>query len=270
MKKNNWSGERLETFIQNRDTIDHLHRYAIAMEYTAGKTILDIASGEGYGTSLMSQTAAFAYGVDIDADAIARARTKYVRPNLEFREGRADAIPLEDHSVDVLISFETLEHHDKHQEMMLEVRRVLKPGGLMLISTPDKKYYTDQRKSFKNEFHVKELYKEEFRTLVSAHFAHSQMLSQTYINGISLIRDEAASAQKIYGGNFDALHFPELPALYLVMIASDSPFEPQPQTIFEGSVVLDKAMAQTYTQSASYRIGHFLLSPVRWFKALRR
>lgn len=268
MTAKNWTGERLETFIQNRDTIDHLHRYAIAATYTANKTVLDIASGEGYGTNLLSKNAAFAYGVDIDAATIANAKSKYRRDNLSFSVGSADAIPLEDQSVDVVVSFETLEHHDRHHEMMTEVRRVLKPGGLMLLSTPDKLYYSDKR-NFNNKFHVKELYKKEFVDLVSGHFKQVQLLSQTYINGISLIRDDQESEMTtLYSGNFDQVDHPEIHPLYLITLASDNDFSKQQQSIFDGSTIMDEAIAHKYVSSTSYRIGHFLLTPARFFKRL--
>lgn len=263
MKDKNWTGERLETFIQNRDTIDHLHRYAIATHYTKGKTVLDIASGEGYGTNLLAGNAAFAYGVDIDPRTIANAVRKYQKDNLKFSVGSADRMPLEDRSVDVIVSFETLEHHDKHEEMMREIKRVLKPGGLMLLSTPNKLYYSDKR-NFDNKFHVKELYKQEFIDLVSAHFKMMQLLDQTYINGISLIKE--TEAVTVYSGNFSKVTYPEIDPLYLVALASDANFERQRQSIFDGSAIMEEATMKKYTQSHSYRIGRFILSPLRLFK----
>lgn len=266
MKKKNWTGERLETFIQNRDTIDHLHRYAIAANYTKDKTILDIASGEGYGTHLLAEHAAFAYGVDIDPTAIENAKRKYHKSNLKFSVGSADKIPLDNQSVDVVVSFETLEHHDKHQEMMAEVQRILRPGGLLLISTPDKLYYTNQR-NFHNKFHVKELYKQEFSDLLTTNFKHFQLLNQTYINGISLVKPEGnGMPETIYAGNFDKVTFPDIKPLYLIALASDTDFVKQQQSFFDGSEIIEKAIRNEYTGSYSYRIGHFLLAPFRFLK----
>ena len=61
-----WTGERLETFIYTRDAIEHLHRYSLISKYISGKTVLDIACGEGYGSNIISKTAATVFGVDID------------------------------------------------------------------------------------------------------------------------------------------------------------------------------------------------------------
>ena len=85
MKK--WTGERLETFIYNRIAIEHLHRYAIASNHIKDKVVLDIASGEGYGTSLMSKIASFVYGVDVDEESIFQAKLKYKKENIEFLQG---------------------------------------------------------------------------------------------------------------------------------------------------------------------------------------
>lgn len=69
-KIKDWTGERLETFVFNETTIEHLHRYAIAMEFCSGKTVLDIACGEGYGSNLLSAKATHVTGMDADAITI--------------------------------------------------------------------------------------------------------------------------------------------------------------------------------------------------------
>jgi ubiquinone/menaquinone biosynthesis C-methylase UbiE len=264
----NWSGERLETFIENRDTIDHLHRYAVAADYIAGKIVLDIASGEGYGSNLMSNVAAKVYGVDIDAEVVANAKAKYKKSNLEYNQGSADAIPLPDASIDVVVSFETIEHHDRHDEMMAEIKRVLKPGGLTIISTPDKLYYTDKR-NFSNKFHVKELYKEEFHTLISRYFKNVQLLNQTYVNGNSILRrDESAEKMRLYRGDYSGITPYEADPLYLIAIASDNDFARQKMSVFDGAAIVASEARNLYTQSHSYKIGQFILSPLRWAKRI--
>ena len=78
-----------------------------------------------------------------------------------------------DARVDFVVSFETIEHHDQHLQMMMEIRRVLRPDGVLIISSPDKHEYSDVP-GFKNEFHVKELYLSEFVDLLSSHFSPRQ------------------------------------------------------------------------------------------------
>src|SRR5258706_15489259 len=117
MKRKKYTGERLETHEQGEGMIEHLHRYAIAMEKCRGKSVLDIASGEGYGSSLLATTALKVTGVDIDAETVRAANEKYTIKNnkLEFLQGSADHIPFATGIFDIVVSFETIEHHDKHQ-----------------------------------------------------------------------------------------------------------------------------------------------------------
>ena len=77
----NWTGERLETFVYSRDAIEHLHRYALAKKYVNNKVVLDIASGEGYGSNLLCANAKHVYGVDIEEKVIERAKKKYKKNN---------------------------------------------------------------------------------------------------------------------------------------------------------------------------------------------
>ncbi|MEN2489816.1 class I SAM-dependent methyltransferase [Flavobacterium sp. B11] len=265
MKK--WTGERLETFIQTRDSIEHLHRYAIVSDYITGKVVLDIACGEGYGSNLMAKNASFVYGVDIDVDTIDKAKSKYQKENLEFRIGRADKIPLESNSIDVVVSFETLEHHDKHQEMMVEVKRVLRKDGLLIISTPDKLHYSDGR-NFKNEFHVKELYKEDFKKLIMTYFDKMQVLTQVYCGGMSIIQDETdQDDMRIFSGNFLTIKNEFINPLYLIIIASDTNFIEYKRSFFNGEKIQEIGVVAKVKNSNSYKLGHFILIP---FKALKR
>ncbi|MBC8022844.1 MAG: class I SAM-dependent methyltransferase, partial [Burkholderiales bacterium] len=97
--------------------------------------------------------------------------------NLEFKTGSCTAIPAPDASIDVAISFETLEHIREQEEFLAELGRVLKPDGILVVSCPNKAEYTDKRGT-ENEFHVKELYREELAELVAKGFPHSTWYGQ--------------------------------------------------------------------------------------------
>ena len=150
-----WTGERYLPEITGDIELEHLHRYAIARDLAYGKDVLDIACGEGYGSELLATVARKVTGVDISEETIAHAARKYVRPNIAFAVGSCACIPLADASVDLVVSFETIEHHDRHLEMMQEIRRVLRPAGVLIISSPDKHEYSDVP-DYKNEYHVKD------------------------------------------------------------------------------------------------------------------
>ena len=172
---------------------EHLHRYLIARELAGGKVVLDIACGEGYGSAMLAGVGSRVIGVDISEEAVAHARSKYANENLEFLEGRADEIPLPEASVDLVVSFETIEHHDKHAEMMAEVHRVLRPEGLLIMSSPDKREYSDVP-GYSNPFHVKELYLEEFTALLGHHFRNVAILGQRICYGSVIASDQADEA----------------------------------------------------------------------------
>jgi len=217
-----FTGERFVPEATGNIAIEHLHRYYSALPLVAGKTVLDIASGEGYGSALLASLAAHVYGVDIAADAVAHAKSKYVGDTLEFRVGSCTAIPLPDHSVDVIVSFETLEHHDQHEESMREFKRVLRPGGALLISSPDKKNYSDLR-GFHNAFHVKELYEEEFRDLLQRHFRQTQFFSQRIAFGSVLlpVSTPSTASSHLYRGGEIISSAGMVEPLYHLALASD-------------------------------------------------
>jgi SAM-dependent methyltransferase len=201
-----WTGERLTTGKDNEIVIHHLHRYAIALDLVKNKIVLDIASGEGYGGNLLSKNAKNVIGVDIDTTVIEFAKSKYKKYNLEFKVGSADKIPVESNSIDVVVSFETIEHHDKHDEMFEEIIRVLKPDGILIMSSPDKLNYRDIPK-FYNPFHIKELYREEFKQLIEKHFKNATIYYQSVVYG-SLIVPENGLGKNFseFEGDFEKIN----------------------------------------------------------------
>ncbi|MBC2704930.1 glycosyltransferase [Desulfobacula sp.] len=176
-----FTGERfVSTLNEPEMSYEHWHRYLYAGYFVEDKVVLDIASGEGYGTFLLSSAKARKiFGVDIDPEAVRNAREAYENTNLEFINGSIASIPLASGSIDVLISFETIEHVDQtHQNMFLdEIERVLKPDGILIISTPNKLTYSDIP-DYKNEFHIKEFYVDEFLDFLSPKFKHIELLGQ--------------------------------------------------------------------------------------------
>ena len=174
---NEFTGERFLPECTGEIWAEHWHRYLFAAGRVAGLDVLDVACGEGYGSSLLAKHAKSVTGVDIDADTVARARSKYRAPGLRFEAGSVSRLPLPDASFDCVVSFETLEHLTEQEEMLAELRRVLRPEGFIVISTPNKVEYSEKR-DFNNEFHVRELYEHEFRELLGRHFGAQQWYGQ--------------------------------------------------------------------------------------------
>jgi GT2 family glycosyltransferase/SAM-dependent methyltransferase len=222
--KMEFTGERFVPQVHGTIELEHMHRYLMACEIASGKDVLDIACGEGYGSARMAQFARQVYGVDISAEAVAHAKAVYAATNVRFMEGSCETIPLPDNSVDLVVSFETIEHHDKHDEMMLEIKRVLRPGGVLIISTPDKQTYSIET-NYQNPYHVKELLAQEFKDLLSKHFTHSEHFGQKITYGSSILLQEGSSPQKTYWNDNDRILSTDgsFKPLYILSIVSDSP-----------------------------------------------
>ncbi|NKE47099.1 methyltransferase domain-containing protein [Roseomonas frigidaquae] len=168
--------------VQGQIEFEHLHRYCIARDLCDGLDVLDVASGEGYGAAILAGLARSVVGVEIDAASVAHAQAQYAHDRLRFLCGDAQALPLEDASIDLVVSFETLEHLPDQVRFLSEVRRVLRPGGMFLVSTPERMVYSAAG-SDPNPYHVLELTEGEFGTLLQRHFASSQVLRQRPVLG---------------------------------------------------------------------------------------
>jgi SAM-dependent methyltransferase len=243
MERLEWSGERYVPHVDGNIRLEHLHRYLLAREWCRGRRVLDIACGEGYGCDLLAPVALSVVGVDNAHMAVAHARRQYGRRGVAFAAGGCAAIPLRDRSVDLVVSFETIEHHDQHDEMMREFKRVLAPGGLLVISSPDRRQYSDIP-GYTNPFHVKELYREEFEDLLRRHFTHVAMAGQRVKAGSLLWPLETGCL-----GPFDGYSHaddgravvPLDPPMYLVAAASDDPVPPMRAGLLDGGTFFWKA-----------------------------
>jgi 2-polyprenyl-3-methyl-5-hydroxy-6-metoxy-1,4-benzoquinol methylase/glycosyltransferase involved in cell wall biosynthesis len=217
-----WTGERYLPSIHGGVELEHFHRYLFAEQIVKGKRVLDIASGEGYGSALLARSAAYVTGVDISAEAVVHAKVTYHADNLTYLVGSCAAIPLPDHSIDIVVSFETIEHHDQHEAMMSEIKRVLTVEGVLLISCPDKYEYSDKT-GYRNEYHVKELYREEFVHLLAAYFKCCTMFGQRAVYGSLILQSVGGLECETY--KIDDKLAPPVDglanAVYLIAIASD-------------------------------------------------
>ena len=220
-----WTGERYLPEQGGETGLEHGHRYLLARDLAAGRAVLDLACGEGYGSATLASAARSVVGIDIDERSVAHARARYTQPNLEFRTGRTDRIPLPDACIDLVVSFETIEHHDAHEAMMTEFRRVLRPGGVVCISSPDRYEYSE-RPGTSNPYHVHELTAPEFEQLLRRHFRHVRLFGQRVRYG-SFIgpADGKPSRMRSFEAQDGEVHETDGFArpLYLLAYASDEP-----------------------------------------------
>lgn len=159
----------------------HLARYEFSKQFVKGKIVLDIACGAGYGSALLAETAKKVYGVDICEDVITYARQEYKNRDIAFLKGDARNIPILSNSIDVAVSFETLEHITEQDIFLSEIKRVLKKKGILIISTPNKESYG----KINNQFHKKELNKKEFSRLLNKYFKNSVTFNQNSVTAIN-------------------------------------------------------------------------------------
>ena len=171
--------------------MEHYHRYLLAKSLAVGKDVLDIASGEGYGSAILATVANSVIGVDLSGESVDHAASVYHMDNLRYRQGDAAAIPLPDACVDLVVSFETIEHHARHEEMMREVVRVLRPGGVLCLSSPERAVNADILPPHSNPYHVRELYRAELVELVERHFSRQELYAQKIVFGSMIIRETA-------------------------------------------------------------------------------
>jgi SAM-dependent methyltransferase len=166
------SGERMVPAGSDAQTFwEHTERYRFATGFVSGLDVLDIACGEGYGSAaLLRAGARSVVGVDIAPEAVEHARQRY---KVDARVGSALDIPLGDRSVDFVVSFETIEHLERPEQFLRECARVLRPGGRILLSTPNATTSANV-----NPFHVSEMTVAELAQLLATWFSDPAFFAQ--------------------------------------------------------------------------------------------
>ena len=157
---------------------EHWHRYHFIQNLIRGKRILDVASGEGYGTAFLANYAASAIGLDLSVEATSTAKQRYgVKSGAHFVAGDCRELPIASASMDVVVSFETLEHIEHQVKFIAEIDRVLAVDGLLVLSTPNRPVYNADG-VIKNSFHFEELDEGELRELLRQRFPSQRWFAQ--------------------------------------------------------------------------------------------
>lgn len=174
-----------ERFVDNQRMgrelfLQHMGRYLFASPYVSGKIVLDAACGSGFGSEILSQKAKKVVGVDISWEAIQYCKTHYKKPNLSFIQMNCNSLAFSASTFDIIVSFETLEHIQNVEVFLPELRRVLKKGGLLIMSTPNRENFSIYTRGIKNPFHCKEFTVDEFVKLVGNYLKLEDLLGQKY------------------------------------------------------------------------------------------
>jgi SAM-dependent methyltransferase len=148
----------------------HLAAYRAAAPRCRG-LVVDAGCGEGYGAALLASHTRTVVGLDYDAPALARAVRQHP-PVGGFARSNVVALPLADACVDVVVSLQVIEHIWTPHDLLHEAARVLRPGGLMLLTTPNRLTFSPGLRRGErptNPFHVREFDAQELAALVGEH-----------------------------------------------------------------------------------------------------
>ncbi|CAN7278520.1 class I SAM-dependent methyltransferase [Paenibacillus sp. LjRoot56] len=193
-----YTGER---FIPNCDgpeiEAEHVHRYRIISGCSSikGMKVLDAGCGTGYGSFILAQSAESVIGIDISHETIEWCKEHYeVQDNLTFKQASLEELPFIDAEFDCIINFEVIEHVDKNiqRAFLKEAKRVLKSTGVIIMSTPNKRIYTD-KSGYHNPFHVSEFYEDEFINYLAEEFEAIKMYNQSIFTVSSILNETEAS-----------------------------------------------------------------------------
>ena len=147
---------------------EHRARYWWAVQWVAGKRVLDAGCGTGYGTAMLGDGSPHALmGMDISTEALAEAREK-LGDEVELVQAGVHDLPFDPESFDVVVCFEVIEHVDRQRDALAELKRVLRPGGVLLISRPEE-FLSDLEARFQNvELHHAEPGSETYTIAVAS------------------------------------------------------------------------------------------------------
>jgi 2-polyprenyl-3-methyl-5-hydroxy-6-metoxy-1,4-benzoquinol methylase len=269
-RKIKFTGERLIPSVHGFIKSEHLHRYALAGEFSENKIVLDVACGEGYGTKLISKSAKLIWGLDIDEESIINAKNKYQASNLNYEFGDIDNMPFDDKKFDLVICFETIEHVKNYHNTLNEIKRVIKDDGILIMSTPNKLVYSDNR-NFKNKYHTYEFYIDEYKSWINNNFINNTFLFQSQILGSYLYVEPNQSIINFKGNYTDISKINNLDFKYVISISSNTKNTNTNSSIFFDSDSTD--LFEMYCKkSLSYKIGNIILYPfkliIKWIESL--
>src|SRR5580704_9918878 len=230
-----FTGERLTASVHGQIELEHYHRYLFSRGFCRDRDVLDVASGEGYGAAHLAQVARQVVGVEYAGPTVHNAARNFPRANLCFVQADARSLPVGNASIDVVTSFETIEHFDRQEDFVAEARRVLRPDGCFIVSTPDRDIYTPPGAAL-NPFHVREFDRAEFLDLLHRHFRYVSLIRQRPMLTSAMMPEEPASVAPLIFERVEDQTFASDTALpgapYLIAIASEMVPKLAPVSLF--------------------------------------
>lgn len=263
---------------------EHEARYRWAASIVRDRVVLDAGCGVGYGSDiLLAAGARRVVAIDIAADAVETARTEGASA-IEFAPGDLRRLPFPDDSFDVVACFEVIEHIEEQDAVLDEFARVLRPAGVLLVSSPNRKVYLPG-----NPHHVRELTPDELEGALRGRFSQVQLFRQQPSMASLIVDDEefaiasadeqlAVTVRKTVGGvpgeevyTLAAASQSGLPQLQGVAVLTDTvDFRAWNDTVQGLTVALEAARARTSLRSLAHELPSGLLRKARRAAARRR
>jgi ubiquinone/menaquinone biosynthesis C-methylase UbiE len=187
-----FTGERLILGKGSNATQEHhLARYHFCADHVRGKVVLDVACGAGYGSQILKKAGAKnVTGVDVSKESIAFAKKEYGMPGISFIASDATKLrAIKTHSIDVAVSFETIEHLPMPELFLKELNRVMKLDATLIISNPDPRLsskYNLPRAKPENPFHFKEYTESELIAMLAPYWGTVRMFGQGFFSEFML------------------------------------------------------------------------------------
>ncbi len=165
-----------EDFRSKEDYLLYL-RHLFAYEFARHKAsenslVLEIGSGEGYGTSLLSRNVFKIIGLDVDPEIITKASKKYESERCVFRIYDGVTLPYDKNTFDMVVSFQVVEHVRDVPYYISEIHRVLKDNGTFVLTTPNRIHRLKPGQKPWNKFHIREFYPQEVRSILESKFSN--------------------------------------------------------------------------------------------------
>jgi len=240
-----FTGERVIKGMVTDDLFhEHITRYLFAAQYLkpyAGH-ILDVGCGTGYGSFELSKTFESITAIDISKEAIEYAALHYSAPNLTYEISDCKFIPFE-HKFDAAISFEVIEHIDGVEDYLKSVKNALVPNGIFVVSTPNKKMYSDALENYENPYHIKEYYLKEFIELLRGKFNHVQIYAQDLLQGIYIRQTTNVPISTSVSFLDDHAYDPESTSFFIAICSDRELSEERNDTIFpltQNNIIAEK------------------------------
>ena len=182
-----FTGERVVPGKTDPDLMnEHWARYQFAKPLVHGKLVVDAGCGVGYGSAFLAASARLVLALDTSTEALRAAREEYSHPKVALINADCGRLPLPDASVDVVASFEVIEHLNDWQSLISEAARVLAPHGQLLVSTPNRIYSQESRQE-PNPYHVHEFDYSEFESELGKYFPYVMLFLENHSDAVTFI-----------------------------------------------------------------------------------